>query len=264
MTTAPTAEEFLSMQDAEEDDSDYVDVVLTRPPGPDSDFVELEDPQGRGLGASSGAEWVDRGDGFAVLRIPVSASPLDSIAHSLRTIAASMGGESLTAELVTGADEEAAWRAEYDDLYEKYNALFGLLADIEKIVKPSTSKVSLEVKAAIDAWKNPEVPQALTADEVASRCHTQVPTGPTSPDICKECSANIQDYVEWPCPPVQAAQKPVLNDLRPEGSAQPAHDAGVEEWRAYARNLGAVPEGTVLDQMNRSQIRTMLGIEQPA
>lgn len=42
-----------------------------------------------------------------------------------------------------------------------------------------------------------------------------------------------------------------------DGATPPANDADVEEWRAYARGLGLV-DG--LDQANRSQIRTMLGI----
>ena len=41
----------------------------------------------------------------------------------------------------------------------------------------------------------------------------------------------------------------------------PAHDAPVEEWRAHARALGY--NGPDVDKANRSQIRTMLGIEQP-
>lgn len=46
----------------------YLDVVLTRGPGPESDFVELEDEQGRSVGAPR-ATWVSRDDAYAVLRI---------------------------------------------------------------------------------------------------------------------------------------------------------------------------------------------------
>ena len=46
---------------------------------------------------------------------------------------------------------------------------------------------------------------------------------------------------------------------RPE-PAPPAHDAPVEEWRAYARSRTGFPEGTSIDTLNRSQIRTLLGI----
>lgn len=41
----------------------------------------------------------------------------------------------------------------------------------------------------------------------------------------------------------------------------PAHDADVEEWRAYARSRGY--QGPDVDTANRSSIRTMLGIPQP-
>lgn len=46
---------------------------------------------------------------------------------------------------------------------------------------------------------------------------------------------------------------------------QPADDAPVEEWRAYARSTAYDdnPEYPDLDELNRSQIRTLLGIEQP-
>ena len=46
----------------------YIDVVLTRGPGSDSDFVELEDEHGRSIGAPK-AEWINRDDGWTVLRI---------------------------------------------------------------------------------------------------------------------------------------------------------------------------------------------------
>jgi hypothetical protein len=153
--------------------------------------------------------------------------PLESIAESLRLMSFAVAGmvtdgEPLTAELVTGADEEARWHQEYDDLYEKYNELFGLVADIEKVVKKSTSQVSLAVKDAIEAWKNPAVP------------------------------AEPEETVE--------PEAAVDADARPE---QPAHDADVETWRAYCRALRPAEFlPTTLDTMNRSQIRTFLGIEQ--
>lgn len=41
------------------------------------------------------------------------------------------------------------------------------------------------------------------------------------------------------------------------GLEQPAADAPVEAWREYARQVA--PGATDVDQMNRSQIRTLLG-----
>ena len=46
----------------------YLDVLLARGPGPSSDFIELEDDERRGVG-SPRAEWIDRDDGYTVLRI---------------------------------------------------------------------------------------------------------------------------------------------------------------------------------------------------
>ena len=52
-------------------------------------------------------------------------------------------------------------------------------------------------------------------------------------------------------------------DDEPETTVPPpAHDATVGEWRDYARGLQDPGADTYdLEQMNRSQIRTMLGIE---
>lgn len=139
-------------------------------------------------------------------------NPLESIAESLRA---------LTSIAVRhDAEEQAAdaLRQRYDDLdqayadlEDKHQSLFELLADVEKIVMPSTSKLANSVREAITRWRNPEVPG------------------------------------------------------QPEPTGPPAADAGVEAWREYARTVGITPdEPDALDSMNRSQIRTMLGIEQPA
>lgn len=163
-----------------------------------------------------------------------ATDPLTSIAESLRTIAAGMGGEAYTAEVVASPGD-TRWSElhqvameQLDDLEEKHRSLFDLLAEVEKIVKPSTSKVSLEVKAAIEAWKAPAVPETEEppADLISKAEREQMMAAPVT--------------------------------------AQPAHDADVEEWRAYAMaTAGEQFELVGLDQMNRSQIRTMLGIEQP-
>lgn len=153
-------------------------------------------------------------------------SPLESIAESLRMIAVGMGGEVFSAELVQESPSDRLQEA-FDDLEDKHRSLFDLLAEVERIVKPSTSKVSLDVKAAIDRWKSPEVP---TTEQV------------------------------------EAETVPVENAAE-MGLPQPDHDADAEVWRAYARQLGhgrTGPAFNELNQMNRSQIRTMLGIEQPS
>ncbi len=47
---------------------DYVDIVFTGPPGPDTEahFVEVEDPRGYSMRLG---EWLEREDGYWVLRI---------------------------------------------------------------------------------------------------------------------------------------------------------------------------------------------------
>lgn len=128
-----------------------------------------------------------------------SVDPLESIAESLRVVADSL----------TGQHDEAlqAAREQYDDSEAKYADLYRLLADVEKLVAPSTSKLANGVREAIARWRNPVVePEAVEPD----------------PNL-------------------------------------PAHDAPVEEWRLFAR-----AHGHTVGEMNRSQIRTLLGIEQPA
>jgi hypothetical protein len=48
------------------DSEDYIDIILTRPPGPDSDFVEIEDSAGRSFRAGT---WRKEPDGTWALRI---------------------------------------------------------------------------------------------------------------------------------------------------------------------------------------------------
>lgn len=55
------------LKEAAEKATPYFDVVLEQGPGPESEFVECEDANGRGIGCG---EWTDTGDGFARLRIP--------------------------------------------------------------------------------------------------------------------------------------------------------------------------------------------------
>lgn len=109
---------------------------------------------------------------------------------------------------------------------------------------------------------------------------------------CRDCTLEYQAWITWPCPTVVG----VLGDQAPdaifvpdstqefrdaqgiEGGAtdpevdspsdalnqteQPEHNAPVEEWREYARAQGLA--GPNIDRANRSQIRTALGIAQPA
>lgn len=110
---------------------------------------------------------------------PGAANPLESIAVSLQAIAASYGGQSTGATLAPSAPIEGIVTQEefdelaraYDDRDAQYADVRQLVEDIYAIVKPSTSKVSLAVKAAIDAWMSPTVaedqPEEVTVEDVA-------------------------------------------------------------------------------------------------
>lgn len=61
---------------------------------------------------------------------------------------------------------------------------------------------------------------------------------------------------------LEGAAEAVTGEHANEVDAPPAHDAPIEEWVAWA--APRVPEGTDLVRMNRSQIRTVLGIPHDA
>ena len=164
--------------------------------------------------------------------------------------------------------------AEYElaDLEAKHGVVLELVEEIHAIVKPSTSKVSLQVKAAIERWADPlgtqtpsPAPDATpgasepAVDDAAAEGPTDVQqrAGEGSAIVppavpCSRCLRYFADLA------LLEQHECAVAQIRPE------HDASLEEWRSYARTQQGVPEGTVIDTMNRSQIRTMLGIEQPA
>lgn len=209
-------------------------------------------------------------DAFAYVN-PSDHTPLDRLADLEARVSALEGHGGVQQLREESIEMEEAWERateqvglanaheidlthELADLEAKHDVVLRLVEEIRGIVKKSTSRVSLDVKAAIEAWANPLAVEG--GDPVAGKgSHTRTPTE-GGPDFCKECSDAAYDWVVWPCE--QAT------------SAQPAeHDADVEDWRAYAKAVHGVDKGgkldfTVIDQMNRSQIRTMLGIEQPA
>ncbi len=75
----------------------------------------------------------------------------------------------------------------------------------------------------------------------------------------------VRDAIaRWSSPVAPAAEPPVKVPAEPVPAANaaemghlpPVNDASAEEWREYARSLGH----EVTDQVNRSQVRTMLGL----
>lgn len=186
------------------------------------------------------------GDGLQVH--PAEAEPVDHTERMLRESSESV--HTLAADL--------------DDLAAKHGVVLELVEEIRAIVKPSTSKVSLQVKAAIERWANPLGTETPSPAPDPSR---------SEPAVDEAAAGNPQDVQQRAGegsavvpPAVQCvmcarffADQGLLDQHDCVPATQPAHDAPVEEWRAYARSLGRD-----LDTMNRSQIRTQLGIEQPA
>lgn len=216
-TTAPTPAEFLASPSTEEDEA-YDDRT------PLEQLADLE----RRVTALTGLIH----GGYIELTLPGDQA---GAAFAGIESAVDPDERAVIDEALQAAGEELA------DIRAKHGTVLALVEEIRGIVKPSTSKVSLAVKAAIEGWANPAVPEGSDA-----------PGEPTP---------------ETPSPThsVPGSTEPVIRQGVGEGPQpeQPEHDADVETWRAYARAVHAVPEGTVLEQMNRSQIRTMLGVEQP-
>ncbi|KRB73063.1 hypothetical protein ASE01_20010 [Nocardioides sp. Root190] len=142
----------------------------------------------------------------------------------------------------TGLRTREDWLDEHlADLEEKHRVVLELVGEIGGIVKKSTSKVSLEVKAAIDAWADPQTPSPAPGDDAPE------------PAVDEAAAVEIQ--------PQDVQQRAGEGSQTMGGfDGQPTHDADVEAWRAYAGGQG----WSDVDHYNRSQIRTLLGIEQPA
>ena len=143
---------------------------------------------------------------------------------------------------------------------------------VEEALGKSKAAPALAAKAVIEAWRNPQVPQTegegqvpeTPAEHLPGHTRTEAEAGEP---FCQECSYAAQDDVLWPCPEVKQAFEPLAEVAQPSTSGavvpvQPEQGAPVEEWRAYARALGYA--GPEIDNANRSQIRTALGISQTA
>lgn len=81
--------------------------------------------------------------------------------------------------------------------------------------------------------------------------------------ICKKSTSKLADSIrallEAPAAPPSSEPGRASGN---EADVPPDNDADVEEWREYARSCGVLPdEPDAIDSMNRSQIRTLLGIE---
>ncbi len=161
-------------------------------------------------------------DFLSQIDLPEPEEDFPDTLDPLESIADSL--RQLVGATVEHADEEkysAALREELNDLEATYDVMRELLEEIESIVKPSTSKLANTVREAINRWRAPEVPTAVEPEVGMREAMTAAHGDPDEP---------------------------------------PARDADVEQWREYARGRG-VTDDHELDQLNRSQIRTLLGIE---
>lgn len=214
--------------------------------------------------------------------------PLYLIAQSLQRMADAHGAP-VPAVLDTAACTECERsRAEaidlanvYDEAGSRAEVAEALIVEIEGIVKKSTSQVSLAVKAAIEAWRNPaEQGDPVEPVRTAAETNGGYTSGPSLPSVHVMLGGKPPARSETPSPAqdapavdeaaagplVQAPELDVPQASAGEGLSQPATDADVSEWRTYARYLGhgrTGPAFNELEAMNRSQIRTLLGIEQP-
>lgn len=145
----------------------------------------------------------------------------------------------------------------YADLEAQLQTLTELIDEIKGIVKPSKSQVSLEVKAAIKRWANPVVEQEPTPHEeaVSSVLPTAQAEAPLAPVV-----ANTTPEVPY-APVVVGFDGSRSDETLVVTPVQPAPTYHVEAWRAYAREVA--PEKK-WEGMNRSQIRTALGLSHPS
>lgn len=177
---------------------------------------------------------------------------LDPIADLERRVATL---EALAADSVPGtlydqaiadgnADHGDAIRveAELTRLQERVMDKQALIDEVLAAVKPSTSKLANKIREILAPQTPSPAPDASPSEPPAP------PASPAADEGDRHGQASAGE----------GSSQVVLGQV---GEHPPAHDADVEEWRAYARQRGVYVTG--LDTMNRSQIRTMLGIEQP-
>lgn len=169
--------------------------------------------------------------------------PLTSIATSLEKIAGSFERASAdNDELMECRQRVADLEAEVAEIEALHDAKQELIERTLAVCKPSVSKLAIAVREVLEPVVVPP----------AAEPH---PSGPQ----CTNCQRYFadQELLDLHACAALPAPIPVENAVE-MGHAVPAHDAGVEEWRAYARSLGY--SSPKVDNANRSQIRSLLGI----
>lgn len=150
--------------------------------------------------------------------------PLESMAASLRQIVDVMTGGGGPAQLISDLEKEVS------EIEALHDAKQQLIEDVLTICKPSTSKLANSIRAVLEPVVAPPGVEGVGSEPDTSRADA------TAEDYAR-ATAEATGIPRWP-----------------------AHDADVEEWRSYARDL--LPDHDV-STMNRSQIRTALNIPQP-
>lgn len=190
-----------------------------------------------------------------------SPDPLERIANAVEAL---LGMARPNAEYATDLDDKLREMADdYGRMKEKNQGLHEIVADlednavamlrviegVEKALGKSTARPAVAARAVIDQWRNPATEEEEAAEELA-------PDVEPAPDGGGYPIDPPAEVVEESTEPLQSV--PTWEGVRPE---LPAHDAPVEAWRSYAKAVGAA--GPDIDSMNRSQIRTALGVAQP-
>lgn len=293
--TTPTPEQFLGMPSTEDDEDEVPSESAAAP----QQVVES-------WTIPTGAVWEIPEPGFQSFTLADLTTIIEQIAADVRRIAGTTNVQHTTdgdrvysqpitvygtgdlstpsfervsdfSSEMTEQDELLQAQAEvYADVAAKHDVLLNLVAEIKAIVKPSSSKVSLEVKAAIERWANPVVDmsegdQRLAEAQAAGEV-VQPDVEPTAQTVqCERCAGvgcdSCNGVGQWEVqvgPLQQQASEPTIvvpkNGAVDVGPVQPEPTDHVEAWRAYARE---VQPDAAWEGMNRSQIRTALGIAQP-
>lgn len=132
----------------------------------------------------------------------------------------------------------------------EHDASQRLIAETLEAVRKSTSKVANQVREILQPEPLAPVPVDPESTPEPLSDTNPLPQAPQCP-ACKRYFADGALLERHECVP-EASQKP------------PASDAPAEEWREYARCVGVLPdEPDAIDSMNRSQIRSMLGLPHP-
>jgi len=153
-----------------------------------------------------------------------------------------------------GEDQEGV--AELDPLTSIAKSLQQLVAATAQSTGGCTDCERLRAESIEmeEAWER-ATERAVLAESRLDRI-----AGVVKPSVSK--LANQVREVLDPPGAVEAAEPDGEPPVEAKLDAQPADDAEVEEWRAYARSRGYA--GPDVDKANRSQIRSMLGIQHPA